>query len=134
MLPHRPGDVRVLLDLYRHVGVPDYVCEAVEGSATKERGALSVNLGLIWLQAAASTSRHIRDERASLTHLGVIDGVSSEAYDMHTQVGKRALAYFSKACEPVREYLTRFVSQGFKGYLAHGALVVHFSANNYDIR
>ncbi len=81
VLPHRRGDIRVLLDLYRHVGVPDYVCEAIEGGAKKERGALPVNLGLIWLQAAASTSRHIRDERASLTHLGVIDGVSSEAYD-----------------------------------------------------
>ena len=69
------------------------------------------DVGLIWLQAAASTSRHIRDERASLTHLGVIDGVSSEAYDMHTQVGRRALAYFSKACEPVREYLTCFVRE-----------------------
>ena len=110
VLPHRRGDIRVLLDLYRHVGVPDYVCEVIEGGAKKERGALSVNLGLMWLQAAASTSRHIRDERDRLTHLGMIDGVSSEAYDMHTRIGRRALAYFSKACEPVREYLTRFVS------------------------
>ncbi len=110
-LPHRRGHIRVLLELYGHIGVPDYVREVIEGGAKKERGALPVNLGLMWLQAAASTSRHIRDERACLTHLGVIDGVSSEAYDMHTQVGRRALGYFSKACEPVREYLLRFVHE-----------------------
>ena len=28
---------------------------------------------------------------------------------MHTRPGKRALAYFSNACEPVREYLSRYV-------------------------
>ncbi len=110
-LPHRHGHIRVLLELYGHVGVPDYVCEAIDGGAKKERGALPVNLGLMWLQAAASTSRHTRDERACLTHLGVIDGVSSEAYDMHTQLGRRALAYFSKVCEPIRDYLTRFVKE-----------------------
>ena len=111
VLPHRRGHIRVVLELYDHVGVPDYVCEAIDGGAKKERGILPVNLGLMWLQAAASTSRHIRDESASLTHLGVIDGVSSEAYDMHTQLGRRALGYFSKACEPVREYLLRFVKE-----------------------
>ena len=110
-MPHRRGHIRVLLELYGHIGVPDYVCEAIDGGAKKERGALPVNLGLMWLQAAASTSRHIRDERACLTHLGLIEGVSSEAYDLHTQLGRRALAYFSKAYEPVREYLLRFVHE-----------------------
>ncbi len=110
-LPHRRGHIRVLLELYGHIGVPDYVCEAIDGGTKKERGALPVNLGLMWLQGAASTSRHIRDERACLTHLGVIDGISSEAYDLHTQLGRRALAYFSKACVPVREYLLRFVHE-----------------------
>ncbi len=70
---------------------------------------MPVNLGLLWLQARASPTRNIRDERAGLTHLGEVNGVASEAYDMHTRAGKRALAHFSKACEPVREYLLRFI-------------------------
>ena len=61
--------------------------------------------------AAASPTRNIRDERAGLTHLGMVNGVASEAYDMHTRPGKRALAYFSKACEPVREYVSRYVPE-----------------------
>lgn len=109
-LPRRRGDMGVLLDVYRHIGVPGYVSEIIEGGAKKERGALPVNLGLLWLQAAASPTRRVKDERASLTHLGEINGVSSEAYDMHTRPGKRALAYFCKACRPVRAYLSRFVS------------------------
>ena len=108
-LPRRRGDMGVLLDVYRHIGVPGYVCEIIEGGAKKERGAVPVNLGLLWLLAAASPTRHIRDERAGLTHLGKINGVSSEAYDMHTRPGKRALAYFCRTCEPVREYLSRYV-------------------------
>lgn len=108
-LPRRGGDMHALLDVYRHIGVPGYVCEIIEGGAKKERGALPVNLGLLWLQGAASPTRRIRDERADLTHLGEVNGVASEAYDMHTRAGKRALAYFSKACEPVREYLSRLV-------------------------
>ncbi len=108
-LPRRRGDMGLLLDVYRHIGVPGYVCEIIEGGAKKERGALPVNLGLLWLRAAASPTRCVKDERAALTRLGEINGVSSEAYDMHTRDGKRALAYFCKACQPVREYLSRFV-------------------------
>ncbi len=110
-LPPRRGNLDVLLDVYRHVGLPEYVCETIKGGAAKERGALPCNLGLLWLQASNSRTRTIRDERDDLTHLGEVNGLSSEAYDMHTRLGKRALAYFSKACEPVREYLSRYVPE-----------------------
>ncbi len=43
--------------------------------------------------------------------MGISLEALSEAYDLHTQLGRRALAYFSKACEPVREYLLRFVHE-----------------------
>lgn len=110
-LPRRRGDLRRLLEVYRHAGLPGYVCDAVENGAKKGRGTLPVNLGLLWLQATNARSRTVRDERAGLTHLGTINGLSSEAYDMHTRDGKRALTYFMKSCEPVRKYLSRFVPE-----------------------
>ena len=108
-LPRRRGDLGVLLDVFRHIGLPEFICEAIKGGAAKEKGALPCNLGLIWLLDAASPTRDIRDERTGLTHLGMINGLSSEAYDMHTRTGKRALADFCRACKPMREYLSRFV-------------------------
>ncbi len=54
----------MLLDVYRHVGVPDYVGEIIANGSKKERGILPVNLGLLWLQAANSRVRRIGDERA----------------------------------------------------------------------
>lgn len=46
-LPRRRGDLGALLDLYRHIGLPGYVREAIRGGAAKERGALPCNLGLL---------------------------------------------------------------------------------------
>ena len=110
-LPRRRGDLGVLLDVFRHIGLPEFICEAIKGGAAKEKGALPCNLGLIWLLDAASPTRDIRDERTGLTHLGMINGLSSEAYDMHTRTGKRALADFCRACKPMREYVSRFVPE-----------------------
>ena len=111
-LPRRRGDLRLLIDVYRRLGVPEYVVELIDSGAKKERGALPVNCGLLWLQASASPERHVRDERATLTHLGDVNGVSSEAYGVHTRTGKRAFAYFLKACEPMRDFLSQFIPDG----------------------
>ena len=43
--------------------------------------------------------------------MGQVNGVASEAYDSHTRAGKRALAEFCRTCEPMREYLSRFVPE-----------------------
>ena len=104
-LPQRRGKLGILLEVFSHIGLPEYVCEVIKGGAAKEAGALPVNLGLLWLRLANSPTRSIRDECDGLVDLGMINGLSSEACDMHTRLGKRALAYFSKACEPVREYV-----------------------------
>jgi hypothetical protein len=37
----------------------------------------------------------------------MINGVIASGYDQHNSVGKRAIAYFAKACEPVRTILDR---------------------------
>ncbi len=133
-LPPRPGNLREVLEVYRHVGVPEYLLDVIAAGATKERGALPINLGLVWLKVAAARAvnctRSRQDEpvegdaadppgtgaqsglgehRTPLTSLGEVNGVSSEAYDVHTRAGRRALAYLLRACGPVREYLSRFV-------------------------
>ncbi len=124
-LPERPGDIRELLDVYQHLGVPEHVLGAVVAGAAKERGPLPVNLGLLWLHltalragtrsprcgaGAADGDGTVSESRP--VSLGRINGVSSEAYDMHTRTGKQALAYFSRACAPVREHLSRHVPDG----------------------
>ena len=111
-LPARPGNIGEVLDVYRHVGMPEYLLNIVEAGATKERGALPINLGLLWLHltavgVACGADGDVEDVRP--VSLGKINGVSSEAYDMHTRAGKRAIAYFVKACSPVRDYLSRHV-------------------------
>lgn len=42
-----------------------------------------------------------------MPHTIPIRGVMSYAYDMHTQEGKRAYAYFIKSCEPIAAYLKK---------------------------
>ena len=61
------------------------------------------------MRVAASRDRGAEDNGANLTSLGEVNGVSSEAYDVHTRAGRRAFAYFLRACGPVREYVSRFV-------------------------
>lgn len=111
-LPERPGNIGDVIDVYRHVGMPEYLLSIVEAGAAKERGALPINLGLLWLHltavgAACGADGDVEDVRP--VSLGKINGVSSEAYDMHTRSGKRSIAYFVKACSPVRDYLSRYV-------------------------
>ena len=101
----------MLLDVFSHIGVPEYILETIRGGAARERGALPANLGLLWLQVTNSPTRSIRDERPGLVDLGMVNGLSSEAYDVHTRAGKHSLAYFMKACAPVREYVSRFVPE-----------------------
>lgn len=36
-----------------------------------------------------------------------IYGIPASAYDQHTMVGKKALAYFAKACDPIREWFVK---------------------------
>ena len=110
-LPRRRGQLSILLEVFSHIGVPEYVIETIRGGAAKEAGALPCNLGLLWLQVTNSPTQTIRDERDGLTHLGTINGLSSEAFDVHTRLGKRALAYFAKACAPVREFVARHVPE-----------------------
>lgn len=132
-LPRRRGDLGQLIDVYRQIGLPADVCEAIESGSKKARGTLPVNLGLLWLQAANSPTRSVRDERARLTWLGEVKGVASEAYDMHTRDGKRALAYFCRACGPVREYLERLVPER-EVYQVTVALVWHAESALLDRR
>jgi hypothetical protein len=75
--------------------------------AKMAREAMFVSFPLVW--------RQIMDDNDSAKvapgHVPprvMIDGVLSAAFDGHTQDGKRALAYFAKASDPMREFFAKY--------------------------
>jgi hypothetical protein len=61
-------------------------------------------------------------EKANFPERFYIGGLPSEAYDQYTREGKSSLAYFSKACKPVDDWLTR------KGIISRDARVAALGA------
>lgn len=66
--------------------------------------------GLPFVNEMVKRSSELLAEPDELTDLPLVGGLPSEAFDIHNQEGKRAIAYFYAACKPVREAFNDLLS------------------------
>jgi hypothetical protein len=64
---------------------------------------------LVLLTSGMTVNHDVKTEGDDLTQLPMIGNYPSEAIDMHCQEGKRAISYFMKACEPMRDFVNSFI-------------------------
>jgi hypothetical protein len=92
-LPEKEGSFSELLEIYRHLGASDEVLEVARLGSTRTQEGHPLTLPLVWLTA---TSSSISIEKAAFVEPRSIRGWPAEAYDMHTRLGKVAIAAFAK--------------------------------------
>jgi hypothetical protein len=105
-LPEVDGSFSVLLDVYRHLGVPDHVLEMARMGSTRTQEGHPLTLPLVWLAADASSAI----EPVGLPPSSIIHGWPAEAYDMHTRPGRRALSLFTERSDTLRTLMARHLS------------------------
>lgn len=88
----RHGSIRALLDVFDHLGVGADVVDIAAKGATRTQEAHPISLPLISAQAAIAGGFEVLEEECP--SLGFVAGWPSEAVDMHTRPGRRALSRF----------------------------------------
>lgn len=88
----RHGSIRALLDVFDHLGVGADVLDIAAKGATRTQEAHPISLPLISAQAAIAGGFKVLEEECP--SLGFVAGWPSEAIDMHTRPGRRALSLF----------------------------------------
>ena len=91
-LAPRHGSIRALLGVYEHIGVPADILDIAAKGATRTQEAHPISLPLVWAQATRAGGFEVREEEGE--SLGLVAGWPSEAVDMHTRPGRRALSRF----------------------------------------
>ncbi len=102
-------------------GSPDQLAEAVEGLvpypiqwlsrqyAKMARDGMFVSLPLVWRQLISEGQTQL--VQGDVPKRSLIEGVLAATFDGHTQEGRRALAYFGKACAPIRKVIGDVANQ-----------------------
>ena len=105
-MPGNAGDWGRWRETAVAMGLPPLLLFVAERAHKRQRDAMMAALPLIWeLLASDPAAVVVRDyPTGEETRVG---GYLSPSLDKHTQVGKRAMAYFAKACAPVREFLEK---------------------------
>lgn len=98
----KDGSYEAMLDFYWEYTTPLVAYIAYKGSK-KSVYHMWQHLYLSYLWVSEPNTTKIR--HTAIAPPIKIMGVASYAYDMHTQEGKKAYAYFIKVCKPIRDYL-----------------------------
>ncbi len=109
-----PGDLEGLLRVYADLGAPDELLDAVRIAVRRTREPIVVLLPLVWLALSRESSDFV-DQPASAAH---VDGVPLCALDLHTRLGRNAIAEFRRRSAEIAEFLDR----RFSGFRAERAL------------
>jgi hypothetical protein len=101
------GDLPVLLDRFRSLGVPDELVTATGIAARKTREPITWMVPLVWLAA----TRHGRPTiiESELPVAKIVDEVPMYSLDKHTRLGREAIRRFASENQEVRETLARYV-------------------------
>lgn len=91
-LAPRRGSIRALLDVYAHLGIPSDILDIGARGATRTQEGFPISLPLVWARAATAGGFEVLEEECP--SLGFVAGWPSEAVDMHTRPGRRALSLF----------------------------------------
>lgn len=129
-LPEVEGSFAALLDIYRHIGVPEYVLEVARLGSTRTQEGHPFTLPLVWL--AASTGPMSVDQ-TDLPEPVLIRGWPDYAFDMHCRLGKQALKLFSDRCTAIRQIMQRHLPLSAHADLV-GHLVFRFEGHVVDRR
>jgi hypothetical protein len=100
----RPGSMATLLPLFDRAGA-----EAVEASrlgATRTREGFSISLPIIGELTAGRQTVAVDENHSSL---GLIGGWPSEAFDMHTRAGQRAMSAYVRRSRPMQDLLLEYL-------------------------
>ena len=101
-LPEVDGSFPALLDVHRHIGVPDHVLEVARLGSTRTNEGHALTLPLVWLAASAGS---VTVEQVDLPEPVLIRGWPDYAFDMHCRVGRRSLALFMDRAAVLRQML-----------------------------
>lgn len=114
---------------FKDMGFPPLLTYVIEAGSRRSREGLFIPLALAW--EAMIKSPWVKAE--TFPELSgakdLIAGLPPASFDTHTQDGKRAFAYFAKACDPVREffdarpYLNKVKTLGIAVFIFEGALL-----------
>lgn len=102
MLPLRPGKLELLKSTIAQMGHPPLLKFLFDRFCWTRGEVMTLMLVLGWEMLLASET--VWHRGADIPDAPLVSGVPSYAYDRHTQDGKRAIAYFTKACDPVRAF------------------------------
>lgn len=106
-IPEVAGTFPALLDVYRHLGIPESVLEVARLGSTRTDEGHPLTLPLVWLAASRGPAAVQPEE---LPGPVLIRGWPDYAFDMHTRLGRRALALFADRCAVLRQIIDRYLS------------------------
>jgi len=126
----------VYLEALKAAGIPDKVIEVAKMGRQKQYEWMPYGIPFVWqLAEKAKQENSLTWEPDELTQLPLVAGLPSEAFDRHNQEGNRSLAYFFKACEPVREtYIELLGPDKAKCLNALGAVLFRVEGHQVDRR
>lgn len=112
-------------------GFPPLLTYVIEASGKRSREGLFIPALLAWEAMVSSPWIEAKFEPELLLDHQLLHGLPPSAFDMHTQEGKRAIAYFAKACKPVAQFFAERPSLkpakalGITVFIVEGALLNH---------
>ena len=101
------GDLPVLLDTFRSLGMPDELVTATGIAAQKTREPMTLMVPLIWL--AANCQNHPTITESEVPVAKIVDGVPMYSLDKHSRLGREAVRRFASENDEMQETLARYV-------------------------
>ena len=102
LVPGRLGDFMDVVEVGRSLGLNDDVLTIAV--LARHRGG-SMALSLVLAMAMLQTADAVAVEPDPILELPMLGAYPSYALDAHNHQGKRAIGYFVKACQPMRDWL-----------------------------
>ena len=113
------GDLPVLLETFRSLGVPDELVTATSIAAQKTREPITLMVPLIWL--AANCHSHPTITKSEVPVTKIVDDVPLYSLDKHTRLGREAIQRFASENDEVRGTLTQYVPAARRNDVAYMA-------------
>jgi len=101
------GDLPVLLDTFRSLGMPDELVTATGIAAQKTREPMTLMVPLIWLAANRDSYPTIIESEVPVAK--IVDGVPMYSLDKHSRLGREAVRRFASENDEMQETLARYV-------------------------
>ncbi len=130
-MTRKGGDWKLWLDVAAQMGAPPLLRFIADRAFKKQSDAMFAAIPLVWEMILDSVKDGIAItvKHREMATMETVKNLPAPAFDMHTQDGKRALAYFAKACGPVRAFfeerphLNKAATLGLVVFMVEGGLL-----------